>query len=174
MCMTFWSDSVMRVISSPSAKRKRAKEAHPSVSALRRSSTKTIAVSRSLADRVLVVDIGGSSVKILATGQTQSRSFRSGPTLTPARMVEGVRKSAADWAYGVVSIGYPGPVLAGRPIAEPHNLGRGWVGFDFARAFGCPGVKVVNDAAMQALGSYGRTIPLSDISQAFNPPIAVC
>jgi polyphosphate glucokinase len=68
-------------------------------------------------------------------------------------MVEGVKKLAADWAYDLVSIGYPGPVLGDRPIAEPHNLGRGWVGFDFARAFGRP-VKVVNDAAMQALGSY--------------------
>jgi len=68
-------------------------------------------------------------------------------------MVSGVRKLARDWSYHVVSIGYPGPVLRGRPIAEPHNLGRGWVGFDFAAAFGCP-VKIVNDAAMQALGSY--------------------
>jgi polyphosphate glucokinase len=102
---------------------------------------------------VLVVDVGGSSVKILAAGQTQRRSFRSGPTLTPKRMVSAVKKLAADWTYDVVSIGYPGPVLSGRPVGEPRNLGRGWVGFDFARAFGCP-VKVVNDAAMQALGSY--------------------
>ena len=100
-----------------------------------------------------MIDIGGRSVKILATGQMQSRSFRSGPTLTPGRMVEGVKKLAADWTYDVVSIGYPGPVLGDRPIAEPYNLGRGWVGFDFAHAFGRP-VKVVNDAAMQALGSY--------------------
>ena len=100
-----------------------------------------------------MIDIGGRSVKILATGQMQSRSFRSGPTLTPGRMVEGVKKLAADWTYDVVSIGYPGPVLGGRPIAEPCNLGRGWVGFDFAHAFGRP-VKLVNDAAMQALGSY--------------------
>jgi polyphosphate glucokinase len=102
---------------------------------------------------VLVVDVGGTAVKILATGQNEARSFRSGPRLTPWRMVSGVEKLAADWTYEVVSIGYPGPVLGGRPIAEPRNLGRGWVGFDFARAFGCP-VKVVNDAAMQALGSY--------------------
>jgi polyphosphate glucokinase len=105
------------------------------------------------AKRVLVVDIGGSSVKILAAGETQRRSFPSGPTLTPKRMVSAVKKLAVDWKYAVVSIGYPGPVLSGRPVGEPRNLGRGWVGFDFARAFGCP-VKVVNDAAMQALGSY--------------------
>jgi polyphosphate glucokinase len=102
---------------------------------------------------VLVIDVGGTAVKILATGQTESRSFRSGPTLTPRQMVSGVKKLAADWTYDVVSIGYPGPVLGGRPIAEPYNLGRGWVGFDFAQAFDRP-VKVVNDAAMQALGSY--------------------
>jgi polyphosphate glucokinase len=102
---------------------------------------------------VLVIDVGGSSVKFLATGQTKARSFPSGPTLTAKQMVSRVKKLAADWTYDVVSIGYPGPVLAGRPIAEPRNLGRGWVGFDFARAFGRP-VKVINDAAMQALGSY--------------------
>jgi polyphosphate glucokinase len=102
---------------------------------------------------VLVVDVGGTSVKILATGQSERRSFSSGPTLTPRQMVSKVKKLAGDWTYDVVSIGYPGPVACDRPIAEPHNLGRGWVGFDFAKAFGCP-VKVVNDAAMQALGSY--------------------
>jgi polyphosphate glucokinase len=104
--------------------------------------------------RVLVVDVGGTSVKILATGQDEHRSFSSGPTLTPRQMVSGVKKLARGWNYDVVSIGYPGPVLHGRPIAEPHNLGRGWVGFDFAAAFGHP-VKVINDAAMQALGGYG-------------------
>ena len=108
---------------------------------------------KSSVKNVLVVDVGGTSVKILATGQDERRSFPSGPTLTPKRMVSGVKKLAGDWMYDVVSIGYPGPVLRGRPIAEPHNLGRGWVGFDFAAAFGRP-VKVVNDAAMQALGSY--------------------
>src|SRR5262249_26390073 len=101
----------------------------------------------------LVVDIGGTSVKILATGQKERRSFPSGPTLTPKRMVSEVVKLAGDWTYEVVSIGYPGPVLRGRPVAEPHNLGRGWVGFDFAAAFARP-VKLINDAAMQALGSY--------------------
>jgi len=106
------------------------------------------------ADRkVLVVDVGGSAVKILATGQREPRRFTSGPKLTPSRMVSEVRKLARDWNYDVVTIGYPGPVLHGRPMAEPYNLGRGWVGFDFASAFGHP-VKVINDAAMQALGSY--------------------
>jgi len=107
----------------------------------------------SLTPRVLVVDVGGTSVKILATGQNEHRSFPSGPTLTPRKMVSGVKKLALGWSYDAVSIGYPGPVLHGRPIAEPYNLGRGWVGFNFAAAFGHP-VKVINDAAMQALGSY--------------------
>ena len=102
---------------------------------------------------VLVVDIGGTHVKILATGQQAHRQFDSGPMLTPKRMVPQVRKLAADWEYDAVSIGYPGPVLRGRPVSEPHNLGTGWVGFDFAAAFKRP-VKFVNDAAMQALGSY--------------------
>ena len=108
---------------------------------------------QTLTKAVLVVDVGGSSVKVLATGQIERRSFSSGPTLTPRRMVAKVKKLAGDWKYNVISIGYPGPVLHGRPVAEPYHLGRGWVGFDFAEAFGCP-VKVVNDAAMQALGSY--------------------
>ncbi len=105
------------------------------------------------AKTVLVIDVGGSSVKILATGQGDHRSFPSGPKLTPEEMISGVKKLAGDWSYDVASIGYPGPVSGGRPIAEPYNLGRGWVGFDFAAALGCP-VKIINDAAMQALGSY--------------------
>src|SRR6266404_300380 len=102
---------------------------------------------------VLVVDIGGTHVKILATGQQAHRQFDSGPTLTPKRMVSQVRKLASDWEYEAVSVGYPGPVLRGRPVLEPPNLGTGWVGFDFAAGFERP-VKFVNDAAMQALGSY--------------------
>jgi polyphosphate glucokinase len=102
---------------------------------------------------VLVVDVGGHSVKILATGQKEPRKLPSGPTLTAEQMVAGVKKLAADWNYDVVAIGYPAPVLHGRPAADPWNLGPGWMGFDYEAAFGCP-VKVMNDAAMQALGSY--------------------
>jgi len=105
--------------------------------------------------RVLVVDVGGTHVKLLATGEQTPREFASGPALTARQMVSRVRKSAAGWKYDVVSIGYPGPVLRGRPVSEPHNLAPGWVGFDFQAAFGCP-VKLINDAAMQALGSYKR------------------
>ena len=117
------------------------------------SDAKVVAPGPSSSKRVLVLDIGGTSVKVLASGQSESRSFRSGPTLTPRRMVSRVKKLVADWPHDVVSIGYPGPVWHGRPVADPHNLGRGWVGFDFAKAFGCP-VKIVNDAALQALGCY--------------------
>jgi polyphosphate glucokinase len=102
---------------------------------------------------VLVVDIGGSHVKLRATSQGTARKFDSGPTLTPKMMVAGVHRLTRGWQYDVVSIGYPGPVLHGRPVQEPHNLARGWVGFDYEAAFGRP-VKIVNDAAMQALGSY--------------------
>jgi polyphosphate glucokinase len=102
---------------------------------------------------VLAVDVGGTHVKILASGQSESRKFESGSTMDPKHMVSGVQKLAVGWNYDVVSIGYPGPVLNNRPVAEPHNLGRGWVGFDFEAAFARP-VKLINDAAMQALGSY--------------------
>ncbi len=102
---------------------------------------------------VLVVDVGGTHVKILATGQNEAREFPSGPTLTAKQMVAGVKKLAGDWKYDAVAIGYPGPVIKNRPLADPHNLGPGWMGYDFAAAFKRP-VKVVNDAAMQALGSY--------------------
>jgi len=103
--------------------------------------------------KILVVDVGGTHVKILASDQASRREFVSGPTLTAEEMVREVQKTAADWEYDAVSIGYPGPVLRGKPVAEPHHLGAGWVGFNFEAAFGCP-VKVINDAAMQALGSY--------------------
>ena len=104
---------------------------------------------------VLVIDIGGTHVKVLATGQDAHREFDSGPSLTPKRMVSKVRKIVADWKYDVVSIGYPGPVLRNRPVSEPWNLGKGWCGFNFEAAFK-RSAKVVNDAAMQALGSYKR------------------
>jgi len=103
--------------------------------------------------KILVVDAGGTHVKVLATGQKSHRKVPSGPTMTARNMVRAVKRLTADGQYDVVSIGYPGPVLHGRPVCEPRNLGGGWVGFDFRRAFGCP-VKIVNDAAMQALGSY--------------------
>ena len=92
-------------------------------------------------------------MKILASGQNERRKFPSGPTLTAGQMAAGVKKLAEGWDYDAVAIGYPGPVLHGQPVAEPHNLGPGWVGVDYPAAFGCP-VKVVNDAALQALGSY--------------------
>jgi polyphosphate glucokinase len=104
---------------------------------------------------VLVVDVGGTHVKILVTGQTEHRKFDSSHTLTAAAMVEGVKQLAGDWHYDAVSIGYPGPVLHCKPVCEPANLGTGWVGFDYQAAFGRP-VRMINDAAMQALGSYER------------------
>jgi polyphosphate glucokinase len=102
---------------------------------------------------ILVVDVGGTHVKILASGEKEKREIDSGPTLTARQMVSSVKKLAEGWEYGVVSIGYPGPVVHDRPMAEPHNLGNGWMGFNFAAAFKLP-TKVINDAAMQALGSY--------------------
>jgi polyphosphate glucokinase len=103
--------------------------------------------------KVLVVDIGGSSVKALVTGRAARVRFASGPHLTPAELVRQVQTHAADWDYDVVSIGYPGAAGPNGPLAEPGNLGRGWVGYDFTHAFGRP-VRMVNDAAMQALGGY--------------------
>jgi polyphosphate glucokinase len=103
--------------------------------------------------RILVIDVGGTHVKILATGHQTPIKIDSGPTMTARRMVHLVRKAVDGWRYGAVSIGYPGPVVHGRPVSNPKNLGGGWTRFDFARAFGCP-VRLVNDAAMQALGSY--------------------
>lgn len=102
---------------------------------------------------VLAVDVGGTHIKAMATGQSEARRFPSGPDMTARQMVRRLKQAVRDWPYDVVAMGYPGPVLHDRPLAEPHNLGRGWVGFDFAAAFGCP-VRIVNDAAMQALGSY--------------------
>jgi polyphosphate glucokinase len=103
--------------------------------------------------KVLAIDVGGNHVKTLLSGKRKPRRFRSGPRLTAARMADGVRDLTGDWDYDAVSIGYPGPVLFGRPVVDPLNLGPGWVGFDYAAAFRHP-VKIVNDAAMQAMGSY--------------------
>lgn len=103
--------------------------------------------------KILVVDVGGHHVKLLASGETEARAFVSGSRLSPQQMVRGTLDASRDWRYEAVSIGYPGPVLHGRLVREPHNLGRGWVGFDFEAAFARP-VKLVNDAAMQAIGSY--------------------
>lgn len=103
--------------------------------------------------KTLVIDVGGTNVKFQATGQKTFSKIPSGPALTPKKMVAAVRAATASWKYDAVSIGYPGPVVDGRPTLEPHNLAPGWVGFDFGKAFGRP-TKVINDAAMQALGSY--------------------
>jgi polyphosphate glucokinase len=105
--------------------------------------------------KVLVIDVGGTSIKVIATGRRTRIRIPSGPDLTPKRMVELVQGAVVGWEYSVVSIGYPGPVKDGKPAKEPKNLGPGWVGFNFERAFKRP-VKVVNDAAMQALGSYEK------------------
>jgi len=103
--------------------------------------------------KTLVIDVGGTHVKILATGEREHRQADSGPKMTARQMVSAVKRLARGWSYDHVSIGFPGPVVHGHPVAEPRNLGGGWTGFDFRRAFGRP-VKMVNDAAMQALGSY--------------------
>jgi predicted NBD/HSP70 family sugar kinase len=103
--------------------------------------------------KVLVVDVGGTNIKMLATGEKEPRKMPSGPTMTAGKMVRVVKECVKDWKFDQVSLGYPGPIINGHPLREPHNLGGGWMKFDFSKAFGCP-VKVINDAAMQALGSY--------------------
>ena len=106
-------------------------------------------------DRILAIDLGGTHVKVLLYGQSDERKARSGPRMTPREMVRAVRILARGCRYQCVSLGYPGVVFRGKIFAEPRNLGKGWVGFDFERAFGCP-VRVINDAAMQAIGDYER------------------
>src|SRR5262249_37372942 len=103
--------------------------------------------------KILVIDVGGTNVKLLATDQTVERKIPSGPTMTAETMVQDVLEATKDWKFDSVSIGYPGPVVNGKPVLEPRNLARGWLEFDFQARFGRP-VKLVNDAAMQALGSY--------------------
>jgi polyphosphate glucokinase len=102
---------------------------------------------------ILVIDVGGTNIKVLATGRKDPIKIPSGPNMTAKKMVKEVRDATKDWNYSVVSIGYPAPVIHGHPLSEPHNLAGGWVGFDFRKAFGRP-VKIINDAAMQALGIY--------------------
>jgi predicted NBD/HSP70 family sugar kinase len=110
-------------------------------------------VSHVTARRVLVVDVGGTHIKVYAKGRREPIKIDSGPAMTAKNMNEAVRTAVGGWRYEVVSVGYPGPVVHGKPLRNPLNLGPGWVGFDFQKAFGRP-TKVINDAAMQALGSY--------------------
>ncbi len=120
--------------------------------AKRKRGTRPVAPATSV-QRILAVDIGGTHVKFRVNTSDEVRKFASGPALTPSQMCAQLRDMTADWSYEVVSLGYPGPVLHGKPLMEPHNLASGWVGFDFSGALGRP-VKLVNDAAMQALGAY--------------------
>jgi predicted NBD/HSP70 family sugar kinase len=118
------------------------------------SESKTEANGHSLTpSSILVIDVGGTSVKMLADGHTEPRKARSGKRLTPKHLIDIVRDQTRDWTYDAITLGYPGLVGSRGPRSEPANLGPGWVGFDFDAAFGKP-VKIVNDAAMQALGSY--------------------
>jgi predicted NBD/HSP70 family sugar kinase len=110
-------------------------------------------MNKSKGSNLLVIDVGGTNVKFLATGQKDVVKIPSGTKMTPALMVVELQKVIGEFKYSGVSIGYPGPVVNGKPTAEPYNLGSGWVAFDYQQAFSCP-VKIINDAAMQALGSY--------------------
>jgi polyphosphate glucokinase len=112
-----------------------------------------LTMPRKLPRRVLAIDVGGSHVKMRVSGRREEREFESGPTLTPRQMVADIHKLTGDWQYDAVSIGYPGVVVHGKIVTEPYNLGRGWVSFDFRKAFGRPTL-LMNDAAMQAIGSY--------------------
>src|SRR6266704_4258967 len=103
--------------------------------------------------KVLVIDVGGTNIKVSVTGRKEPIRIPSGPEMNAARMAAAVKKATAGWKYEAVSIGYPGPVVNGKPSLEPANLGAGWIRFDYKKAFGKP-VRVVNDAAMQAMGSY--------------------
>jgi polyphosphate glucokinase len=111
--------------------------------------------------RTLVIDVGGTHIKFAVTGEAGSRQLLSGPGMSAVSMASQVLAATHDWQYEVISIGYPGPVRDGRPIREPWNLAAGWVGFDYERRFARP-VRMLNDAAMQALGSYvdGRMLIL--------------
>jgi polyphosphate glucokinase len=113
--------------------------------------TKSALPAKSL--KILVVDVGGTNVKMRTAGQKEALKIPSGPTLTAGNAVKVVKAATRGWDFERISLGYPGPIINGRPLREPHNLGSGWVGFDFQKAFGVP-VRIINDAAMQALGSY--------------------
>lgn len=114
---------------------------------------KTKQQKRNAEKNVLVIDIGGTHVKVYSTRRREPVKIDSGPTMTPKELVEAVKANTSGWKHHAISIGYPGPVLHGKPLSDPANLGKGWVGFDFEKAFGHP-VKIINDAAMQAIGSY--------------------
>ena len=103
--------------------------------------------------KILVIDVGGTHVKVLATGQKTPVRIPSGSTMTADKMVAIVKKATKGWDFDVIALGYPGPIINNHPLREPHNLGGGWMQFDFQKAFGRP-VRIMNDAAMQALGSY--------------------
>lgn len=118
-------------------------------------STSHLQVAQDSKQHVLAIDVGGTNIKLLASGQKAVRKIPSGPKLTAQEMVKQVKQAVHDWNFDAVSIGYPGPVVQGRPINEPFNLGAGWMKFDYRKAFGKP-VKIINDAAMQALGSYRK------------------
>lgn len=105
------------------------------------------------AQNILVIDVGGTNLKFIDSHHSAPFKIPSGPLMSAPRMVRDIKKATADWKYTAVSMGYPGPVRQGRPLSEPFNLGGGWVSHDFEASFGCP-VRIVNDAAMQALGSY--------------------
>jgi polyphosphate glucokinase len=104
---------------------------------------------------ILVIDVGGTNLKLADSNHAEPVKIPSGPTMSASSMVTDVQKATKDWNYTAVSMGYPGPVRQGKPVAEPHNLAGGWVNLDFEKAFGCP-VRIMNDAAMQALGSYEK------------------
>jgi polyphosphate glucokinase len=103
--------------------------------------------------KVMVIDVGGTHVKVTVTGRPSPVKIDSGPEMTASKMVRDVRAVTKGWTYDTIAIGFPGPVAHDRPLAEPHNLGAGWVAYDFNKAFAKP-VKMLNDAAMQALGGY--------------------
>ena len=131
---------------------------------------------------ILVIDIGGTNVKIWKTEEAEKTKFPSGKDLTPQALIEGVQEATADWPLERVSIGYPGEIRNGRPVAEPYNLAPGWVDFDFGHAFDCP-VRMMNDACMQALGSYeggkmlylglGTSVGTVFISDGYIVPLAL-